>query len=225
MASLEAPAYEVRSSKLHGRGLFATTNIMKGAKILSEAPLVAMQSPPNRHEAARCSCCLGTLPLPPREHLELLVGSLTPQTVAKAPEKHGAVGCKQSCGELYCSALCRDRAWNKEGHSLLCVGFVSEADAPNHPLVQFKVHAITTNDILLLVGTVIAKMVLRYESAERPEGADFKTYAPGPFAPFVQPSWWECAQPPPGSDVRYRTLCYPCSLLLTSRWIVCFTLC
>ena len=47
---------------------------------------------------------------------------------------------KQACGELYCSAACRDVHWAR-GHRLLCVGPVPEEQAGTHPLVLYKMHA------------------------------------------------------------------------------------
>jgi hypothetical protein len=40
---------------------------------------------------------------------------------------------------------------------LLCVGPISEAEAPHHPLVGFKAHAVRTNEIFLLVADLVAQ--------------------------------------------------------------------
>ena len=42
-------------------------------------------------------------------------------------------------------------------HNLLCVGLIPESEAHSHPLVGFKVHAVRTNEIFLLVADLIAK--------------------------------------------------------------------
>jgi hypothetical protein len=43
MASVSKPLWEIRGSTLHGKGVFATQDIAKGAMILREKPLVVIQ--------------------------------------------------------------------------------------------------------------------------------------------------------------------------------------
>ena len=38
---------------------------------------------------------------------------------------------------------------------MLCTGTVPEKDAEQHPLIRFKLHAMATNEIFLLVGAVV----------------------------------------------------------------------
>jgi hypothetical protein len=198
-AFVDEAIFEARESLLHGRGLFAKRNISMNTKIFRERPLVAMQTLSNRHDSLVCSCCFGPLPTDPAIHLEVLAGTREPLQLADDPDAYGLVGCSQKCGELYCSKNCRDMAFGSS-HCLLCVGLVDESEAEAHPLMRFKVHAASTNEIFLLVGVVVATMVRRHESAEA-AGRDFTDYAHLPFASFVQNLWWDVVVAPPGSDV------------------------
>ncbi|CAN0251994.1 unnamed protein product, partial [Hapterophycus canaliculatus] len=47
------------------------------------------------------------------------------------------IACTAGCGAIYCSDACRSKCW-ESGHSILCLGLVSEE---RHPLVQHKVGA------------------------------------------------------------------------------------
>ncbi len=112
------------------------------------------------------------------------------------------VPCAMGCGEIYCSAVCRDAHWAR-GHCLLCVGPVPESEAATHPLVLYKVHAMQSNEIFLLVADVVALILTRFEA----NGGDLAT-AMLPFRDFVQRPWWEVAtNPDPGSDpMVFRTM-------------------
>ena len=207
MASLCAPqAFEERTSPLHGRGLFSTAPIAKGALIFEEQPLVAMQTLANRFEVLACAKCLGPLPAPPEVHLHVLLGKTAPHEVAARPEAFGVSACARDCGELYCSEACRDAAW-AGGHCHLCVGHVSEAEAADHPMVRFKVNAASSNEILLLAGAVVADMLVRYE-ADRSAGLGAGVSAPFdgglPYGVFVRNLWWNVAQAPRGAEVSGR---------------------
>lgn len=50
-----------------------------------------------------------------------------------------------ACGELYCSEECREQDF-RTGHRLLCVG---PLETTEHPLYQFKMHALATNEVRL----------------------------------------------------------------------------
>lgn len=168
-----------------------------------------MQTLSNRRDVLVCSCCLGPLPCPVETHLACLNGSQTAQALAVDPAAVAAVGCAQACGELYCSAQCRDQAW-RGGHCLLCVGHVSDEDAAEHPLVQFKILAVQTNEILLMASAVLARMILRREGSD--DSLD-------PFSAFVQEPWDTVAQSPAGADPAelqgvLRSLCDDTARLL-----------
>lgn len=53
-----------------------------------------------------------------------------------------------ACGELYCSDECREQDF-RTGHRLLCVG---PLDTTEHPLYQFKMHALATNEVWSCMG-------------------------------------------------------------------------
>ena len=65
------------------------------------------------------------------------------------------------CGETYCNEECRKKAW-EHSHELLCVANIvltKDGDAENHPLFQFKMHAIEHCDTLLLCLQVYASIL------------------------------------------------------------------
>lgn len=100
------------------------------------------------------------------------------------------VPCTMRCGEMYCSQKCREEHWDR-GHRLLCVGHIPEHEAGSHPLVQYKMHALRTNEIFLLVADVVALVLTRFES----NGGDLSA-ALSPFRDFVQRPWWDVATNP-----------------------------
>ncbi|CAM9381145.1 unnamed protein product [Hapterophycus canaliculatus] len=112
--------------------------------------------------------------------------------------------CLQGCGEVYCSPLCRSKHLER-CHRLLCVGPISEEDAGDHPLVAFRIHAMQTNEIFLLVGEVMAQIATAYFS-NKPHGSsscgseDILAAARAPFVDFVQELWWDVAVPRTDSD-------------------------
>jgi len=123
------------------------------------------------------------------------------------PEEHRVnqasriVPCIAGCGELYCSEECRDRHWTAKGHRVLCTGAISEDEAVDHPLICFKVHAITTNEILLMVAEVFASMCCQADTListgmSIQEALDECTQ---PLSGYVRELWWKAAVPPRGS--------------------------
>ena len=87
------------------------------------------------------------------------------------------VPCRNKCGELFCSNKCEQDMWICGGHRLLCTGLIPEPEDSNkneanqhdgseenymeslHPLLQFKIHAVKSNEILLMVADMIASVV------------------------------------------------------------------
>ena len=167
----------VERSPLHGRGLFAARDFAAGETILVEAPLVAMQDLANRHAALVCGECLAFLDLG-RDLLEAVAAGASPRVAADAAVARGGgpvARCADGCGELYCSAACRD-AHRKRCHRALCVGPVAEADAAADPLVRYKILATESNEILFLAADVVA--------AALADGA-----AAAAFLPFTRVPW------------------------------------
>ncbi|CAM9529101.1 unnamed protein product [Chrysoparadoxa australica] len=181
-----------------GRGLFATQDFEAGASLFLERPLVALQSRSNISDVMVCGNCLGfvgtvgsqlaLLEGTPREqclkNLEAQAAGPSSTLLSPVPPVH----CSQGCGEVYCSGSCR-KAHFTRCHRLECVGLVSAQEAAAHPLIAFKVHALQTNEIFLLVGEVAATVVLRAEEG----GYDEAEHAWEPFRRFVQEPWWEVA--------------------------------
>ena len=93
--------------------------------------------------------------------------------------------CRDGCGEVYCSPECEQAMIEYFGHDLLCTGNIEEVEEkqedssnekietisateetekeqiPQHPLIQFKVHAIQNNEIYLMVADCITSVISR----------------------------------------------------------------
>lgn len=178
MASLVEMSYEHQKSSLHGNGLFAKKGINARETVFLESPLVAMQTLSNRREVMVCAACFGPLCVPASTMMSVLTGTTSPQDICCRSD---VCACTKECGEMYCSVGCREKAW-ESSHRLLCVGEVSEEEAESHPLVQLKILAVTTNEILLLAIQVVAEMVTRHESPGN--STPFSEYAMAPFVSF-----------------------------------------
>lgn len=105
--------------------------------------------------------------------------------------------CFHSCGELYCCSNCRDAHWSTS-HCLLCTGLIPDDEAETHPLVQFKVHAVQTNEIFLLCGEIFSKICLdvdtlmsRHLSLQEAIKESTKIYQS-----YVRKLWWDAAVAP-----------------------------
>ena len=112
-----------------------------------------------------------------------------------------AAPCQNKCGELYCSTICSETHWNN-GHKCLCTGNISEEEAQEHPLIAFKTHACSTNEIFLLVADVFSRICCEVETAIA-NGTDITiamNKAKSPFARFVRGLWWDVAVPPKNFD-------------------------
>jgi len=161
--------------------------------LLREKPLVAMQTLPNKLDCAVCAHCLRFVG-PLECQMELLgrrqpLTTLCPEAVAwKLPTIPGTPSlppltrCSWGCGEVYCGAECRGAA--EPVHRRLCVAQVADESAP---LYQFKLHAMQSNEILLLCGTICAKMVAEYEQHGCWECAVL------PYRHFSGALWWDVA--------------------------------
>ncbi len=99
-------------------------------------------------EAARAGKSPSLFPRVPGER-----PSVATKATAKSREGNNVpfVECTQGCGELYCSAECRDDAW-QQGHRLLCVGRCRDE---TDPLFQFKMLALTHCETFLLAAQII----------------------------------------------------------------------
>lgn len=100
--------------------------------------------------------------------------------------KPNVAWCSQNCGEIYCSAVCRDAAW-AHSHVLLCVGPLTQ----DHPLVEFKYFAVDHCETLILAAQVFARIVSSSKTAEevRAGMAEFlRSFHNGHFGDVAPPS-------------------------------------
>eukprot|EP00638_Chattonella_subsalsa_P003696 CAMPEP_0117749740 /NCGR_PEP_ID=MMETSP0947-20121206/9905_1 /TAXON_ID=44440 /ORGANISM="Chattonella subsalsa, Strain CCMP2191" /LENGTH=464 /DNA_ID=CAMNT_0005567679 /DNA_START=259 /DNA_END=1653 /DNA_ORIENTATION=- len=183
----------IAATERAGRGLFAKQPFSEGETILLEAPLVALQSLENLRNVMVCANCFGFIGsldsqlailrgLPRNEVLE--IHSLASEENVFAP----IVDCLQQCGEVYCSEACRDLHFRR-CHRMLCTGPIPDEIAHEHPLIKFKMHAVETNEIFLLVAAVLCHIITRYEET----GGTDLDYAREPYKDFVQNCWWDVA--------------------------------
>ncbi|KNC76652.1 hypothetical protein SARC_10855 [Sphaeroforma arctica JP610] len=101
------------------------------------------------------------------------------------------VGCPLECGNVYCSKKCRDADQNEHGHSLLCVG---QIDSLDHPLYQFKVHSLTTQEEFLLAAKALAVMMgVLWAADEDEQGGTLAQSLLKPYAHFQSGVWWDLA--------------------------------
>lgn len=219
--------YSVFASALHGCGVQADVHIAAGSVVLQEKPMHFLQTLPNRKSMIVCTTCLkplGSLSL----QMGILQGLVSRQN---ALQEYGTFGllpgeracaclipCTCNCGELYCSEVCRDHHWTVKGHKMLCTGLISDDEADMHPLINFKIHAMTTNEIFLMVADVFASMCAHVDSLVS-SGADVSyafEVAARPLAGYVREQWWDAAITPKG----YKPVAFKKSLktLVKDSW-------
>ena len=80
------------------------------------------------------------------------------------------VNCQHNCGELYCSEKCRDEHWSRKAHCLLCTGSIPDEEAESSPLYAFKMFAVETNEIFLLVAEFIGRICLSTDKLVKDSG-------------------------------------------------------
>ncbi len=222
MASFLRPDrfFIVQSSALHGDGVFAAEpqQVRDEEPLWEETPNLFLQSVENRADALICANChgfVGTLGTQldvlhkkvSREDTEqLATRAMQPQGSEDEVLSKGIVFCEQECGEMYCSPACAREHWNRS-HCLLCTGSMVE----DEPLVNFKMHAIKTNEIFLMVADHFAEICTRVDAAvgEVEDENQKKQYAEAaareatqPYATFVRNLWWDVALPHEGEDPR-----------------------
>jgi hypothetical protein len=203
--------YSLFQSSLHGCGVQAVCEIQAGDTVLLEAPLHFLQTLPNRRSVIVCTACLmplGSL----ATQLGVLQGSVSRENIieecgsgnfpALADEDDFAemIPCITGCGEMYCSDKCREHHWSHKGHKLLCTGLIPEKEAEAHPLMQFKLHAMTTNEIFLMVADVFASHVLHMDTLVATGLTPTMAFevASRPLSGYCRELWWDAAITPPG---------------------------
>jgi hypothetical protein len=194
-------AVSVFSSPLHGDGVVCHHPFVSGDVLFAERPLCCMQTLSNKQDVLVCSQCLqfiGPLDL----HLKVLAREVSRQSLDDFICRGVVVPCTQGCGEFYCSEHCRDGHWSSH-HELLCTGRITEEEAADHPLIKFKVHAVSTNEIFILVADVFAKMALEISQyMQYMPKAEAVSRVLGIFDGYVRENWWDAAVAPVGTNPK-----------------------
>jgi len=220
-----------------GRHLVATQKLEKDSLIFVERPLLSLQSLGNAHKGAlvcrHCRAFVGG----PDLCLAIACGRISRNGVwdyVKEKQKVKAeeeicfmVPCRNDCGEIFCSKDCEEEMWCCGGHELMCTGLIPEPLTQTndesseksddqlrdqlHPLLRFKLHAIQSNEIFLMVGDLVATVVsLRRQYIEKSE-FEQNIYVNTtqmsnleeilmPYLDFTLKPWWEVATEPSISD-------------------------
>ncbi|XP_051506154.1 histone-lysine N-trimethyltransferase SMYD5 [Myxocyprinus asiaticus] len=143
-----------------GKGLFAKRPFKKGDTIFTEQPLVSSQFLWNAlYKYRACEYCLHALETA-EENARRLSGlpglSLPhPELCKVRPDRHQA--CPQ-CPVMYCSAECRQAAW-EQYHKVLCLG--PSHDDPDHPINKLQdawrsVHYPPETSSIMLMARMVA---------------------------------------------------------------------
>ena len=232
LSAQKCKAFKVQQSTDKGKCVVAATKVKRGEIIYHEKPLVSLQTLENKQDVAVCHCCkihLGTV----EQQMELLCKRVSrpeyhlhqpgswfcgaerhevgaEQSTIPPPHKNtntdiNMFSCKFNCGELYCSQSCLDIDREKNGHMFQCTGPIKDT---NHPLFQFKVHAIETNEIFLLAYQVCCQIIQSYKSLTNDErkGDLSRTIlaAKDRYKRFHANPWWEIVWPQDSSDQHER---------------------
>ena len=191
-------------SSLHGYGVRSEQHFPQGSVVLEERPHLFLQTIENKSNVLVCGNCAGFVGSK-EASLQLLERRISRQTITASffhdhtadpdPCKYGQIQpCDHFCGELYCSLECKNVHWS-QGHYLLCTGLVNEEEASNHPLIRFKAHAVSTNEIFLLVADLFARIVADVEGRSGIENVPVEL-ALQPLESFVRNLWWDVAIEP-----------------------------
>ena len=198
MASFVPPPITLFASPLHADGVQATHVILPGETVFQETPFSFLQTIENRQVNAICGgchCFLGPLEF----QMNLLSRRISRQDQHVIAQGNAIVLCCNQCGELYCSEACRVHHWQERGHKVLCTGLLDSSD----PMVEFKMHALRTNEIFLLVADIYSRICGSIERCVSEKGMGLEEAVSAslpPFAGFVRQLWWDAAVAPPGTD-------------------------
>ena len=132
--------------------------------------------------------------------------------------------CRHNCGELFCSNECENHLWSCCGHDILCTGMIPDPQPRDdeeqnltfheqlHPLLRFKMYAVQSNEILLMVADLIATVIsLRRQQLEMKHTlSTSNSVTPitvasmedllSPYLDFTMEPWWNVACAPMISD-------------------------
>lgn len=188
--------YRRADCAVRGRHLVSSCDIAEGRLILAERPLLALQSLENLAYNQVCHGCQAFTGGPDasvlRRRRRRLIGGTSAAVVDGEEETfiiendgddddeaYLVVPCRTGCGHVYCSAECESDTWIAH-HRYLCTG---RCVSDEHPLVQFKRFAVSTNEILLLVAEW---WVVQHATTKSNESA-----AAARYTDFVMNPWWD----------------------------------
>ncbi len=191
---LDDSGITIYRSPIHEFGVSSVCSYNKDDLIFCEKPLSFLQSLPNRSNVLVCGYChrfLGS----EWKQMKFLEGSIDRTNILQhdASSDFEIIPCKHNCGEMYCSSQCCE-LHHILSHKLLCTGLIPEEEVDVSPLIKFKVHAVETNEIFLLVADIFAHICNAVHS-----GCDI-AIALSPWEGYVKELWHECAVNPPDSD-------------------------
>jgi hypothetical protein len=196
-------------STLGGEGIVSDNTISAGNVCVAEKPLFFLQTISNKQNALVCGCCcrfVGSLDL----QLKLLSRKISRVNINPSSDEctnptkllSSIVPCSHNCGEIYCSDICRATHWSRM-HNITCTGRITEEEAATHPLIEFKTHALMTNEIFLLVADVFAVItneLIANGANGAQSGVNSATYEL--LQTYVREQWWDAAVAPPGTNPR-----------------------
>jgi hypothetical protein len=185
--------YKLINSTHSGDGLESTKNLNSGSVLFVEKPAHCQQTLTNKRDVLICGNCFTFL-----GNTEIQLGMLQRTTSRQdlgmnKPEIQQNIhihSCKYQCGELYCSESCQNQHWF-HSHELLCTGTVTEEECNEHPLIQFKTHAVQTNEIFLLVADIFSHILQLYNISGIPIEQS-KVF----FQQYVSQPWWDVVTVP-----------------------------
>jgi hypothetical protein len=189
------PLIRRADSDTRGRHMAAATQIEKGRLLFCERPMVALQSTGNVHRGILvchyCQAFCGT----PEIALQVAADPtcLPNITTNDEPtddnqtneEQYNMIPCPDKCGHVYCCRDCQQDDWAWGGHEELCTGKIED---PEHPLLKFKKHAISTNEIFLLVAVWMARIQKQKIPYHDDQDSQRDCH---PFTDFCMNLWWD----------------------------------
>lgn len=202
--------------------------------VFCERPLVALQTVGNIHSGALvCHYCMSFCGSPSQalrigaDPGQLQEITTTDPPVDQQSGDYALILCRHKCGQVYCCMECQQDDWEWGGHKELCTGWIDDV---NHPLVQFRYHAITSNQIFLLIAKWLARILnenIPYRDND--DHDDDTSIDLHPLVDFSMKLWWEVAtlsvvNDPMGYaemitlDQSCRRLCHESHALLEAAW-------
>ena len=164
----------------------ANEQINKGELVFCERPMICLQTTGNVFGGAlTCHYC-GAFCGTPEQALTIATDPLQLHQITVQEQNagdHSIIPCRDKCGAVYCSMECQEDDYEWGGHKELCTGVIEEE---HHPLVEFKKHAIESNEIFLL----IAQWIARIHNQQVPYHDDEHDNT-HPYTDFMMNPWWD----------------------------------